>query len=134
MPSHSVFTAHDFVTRATKAIADISQRGKLPVIAGGTGFYIDALVGRIALPNVPMNMIFRARSEKMTAEKLFALLKKRDPRCAKTIDRHNPRRLVRALEIADAFGRVPHNIDLVGRYDVLWLGLPPPTEEFGKKK
>ena len=133
MPSHSVFTAHDFVTRATKAIADISQRGKLPVIAGGTGFYIDALVGRIALPNVPMNMIFRARLEKMTAEKLFALLKKRDPRCAKTIDRHNPRRLVRALEIAAAIGRVPHNIDLRGRYDVLWLGIALPMKELEKK-
>ena len=129
----SIFTAHDFVARASKAVADISRRGKLPIVAGGTGFYIDALVGRIALPNVPMNMIFRARLEKMTAEKLFALLKKRDPRCAKTIDRHNPRRLVRALEIAAAIGRVPHNIDLRGRYDVLWLGIALPMKELEKK-
>ena len=120
-----VFTAHDFVTHSKRAVAQIKCRGKLPIVAGGTGLYIDALVGRIALPNVPMNPKLRKRLEKMTAEQLFVLLKKRDPRRAKTIDRHNKRRLVRALEIAAALGRVPQNIDLRGRYDVLWLGIAP---------
>ena len=125
MSSHRIFTAHDFVTRASKAAAHILRKGKLPIIAGGTGFYIDALVGRIALPNVPMNPKLRKRLEKMTAEQLFTMLQKRDPRRARTIDRHNKRRLVRALEIAAALGRVPQNIDLRGRYDVLWLGIAP---------
>ena len=125
MSSHRLFTAHDFVARATKAISDISRRGKLPIIAGGTGFYIDALVGRIVLPNVKENPKLRAQLEKKTAEQLFLMLQKRDPRRAKTIDRHNKRRLVRALEIAAALGRVPQNIDLRGRYDVLWLGIAP---------
>jgi len=125
MSSHRLFTAHDFVARATKAISDISRRGKLPIIAGGTGFYIDALVGRIVLPNVKENPKLRAQLEKKTEEQLFLMLQKRDPRRAKTIDRHNKRRLVRALEIAAALGRVPQNIDLRGRYDVLWLGIAP---------
>src|SRR3989344_3807584 len=43
------FTAHGFVVRGRKTIADIASRGKLPIVAGGTGFYIDALVGRITL-------------------------------------------------------------------------------------
>ena len=102
MSSHRLFTAHDFVARASRSVVDISSKGKLPIIVGGTGFYIDALVGRIALPNVPMNPKLRKRLEKMTAEQLFVLLKKRDSRRAKTIDRHNKRRLVRALEIASA--------------------------------
>ncbi|MDO8561287.1 MAG: tRNA (adenosine(37)-N6)-dimethylallyltransferase MiaA [bacterium] len=129
MSSHRIFTAHDFVARASKAVTDISQRGKLPILAGGTGFYIDALVGRIALPNVEENPKLRARLEKKTAEQLFALLKKRDPRRAKEIDRYNKRRLVRALEIAAALGRVPQNIDLRGRYDVLWLGISRAPQE-----
>ena len=129
----SIFTAHDFVARASKAVADISRRGKLPIVAGGTGFYIDALVGRITLPNVPMNKKLRNRLEKMTAEQLFSLLKKRDLRRAKTIDRYNKRRLVRALEIAEALGRVPENNDLRSRYNVLWIGIALPMKELEKK-
>ena len=126
----SIFTAHDFVARASKAVANISRKGKLPIIAGGTGFYIDSLVGRIALPNVPMNKKLRVRLEKMTAEKLFALLKKRDPRRAKTIDRHNKRRLVRALEIATALGRVPDISGLRNHYfDTFWIGIKGTKKE-----
>ena len=130
MSSHRIFTAHDFVARASKAVANISRKGKLPIIAGGTGFYIDSLVGRIALPNVPMNKKLRVRLEKMTAEKLFALLKKRDPRRAKTIDRHNKRRLVRALEIATALGRVPDISGLRNHYfDTFWIGIKGTKKE-----
>src|SRR5580693_2616583 len=59
-----IFTAHDFVTHARRAISNIAKRGKLPIIAGGTGFYIDALVGRIVLPDVPVDEKLRARLEK----------------------------------------------------------------------
>lgn len=122
-----IFTAHDFVERGRRAIEDVVKRGKLPIIAGGTGFYIDALLGRIALPNVPANPKFRARLEQKTAKQLFALLKKKDPRRARTIDPYNRRRLIRALEIASAIGHVPQNFDLRNpKYadnDVLWIGL-----------
>src|SRR3989344_2993718 len=94
-----VFTAHDFAERARAAIEDIASRGKLPVIAGGAGFYIDAFVGRIVLPEAPANAALRARLETKTAARLFALLKKKDPRRAKTIEPRNKRRLIRALEI-----------------------------------
>lgn len=127
------FTAHDFLARAAQSIADISRKDKLPIIAGGTGFYIDALVGRIVLPNVPMNDKLRSRLEKMTAEQLFALLKKRDPRRAKTIDKHNTRRLVRALEIAESMGKSPDTAKLKTQpYDVLWIGVERTKEELGK--
>jgi len=128
-----IFTAHDFVTQAARAIADISRRSKLPIIAGGTGFYIDALVGRITLPNVPMNDKLRNRLEKMTAEQLFILLKKRDPQRAKTIDRHNSRRLVRALEIAESIGKSPDASRLKSQpYEVLWIGVERTKKELEK--
>ena len=134
MSSHRIFTAHDFVARASKAVADISRRGKLPIVAGGTGFYIDALVGRIALSNVPVNTKLRERLEKMTAERLFLMLKKRDPRRAKEIDRHNKLRLVRALEIASALGHIPVPNTKDGPwYDVLWIGIALPMKELEKK-
>ena len=122
------FTAHNFVEHASVAIEDISKRGKLPILTGGTGFYIDALVGRIALPNVPANPKLRTRLEKMTVKQLFALLKKKDPRRAKTVEPHNKRRIIRALEIISVLGHVPTTKNKAP-YDVLWIGIAPPMKQ-----
>lgn len=130
----NTFTAHDFIGRAQHAIEDISARARLPIVAGGTGFYIDALVGRIALPNASINPALRSRLEKKTTEQLFALLKRRDPRRAKTIEQHHKRRLIRALEIVTALGHVPKNTDLRSPYfDSLWIGLSTPQNKLKEK-
>ena len=125
---HRIFTAHDFIVRARASIVDISARGKLPIICGGTGFYIDALLGRIVLPDVPLNAKLRASLEKQSAAQLFATLQKRDPRRAKTIDHHNKRRLIRALEIAAALGHSPNISGLRNHYISLWIGIRPDDE------
>ena len=91
---------------------------------GGTGLYIDALLGRMAYPAVPPNQKLRAQLEKKSTEELFAMFKKLDPARAKTIDAYNPRRLVRAIEIAKALGKNPRPVP-VGKYNVLWLGIAP---------
>ena len=126
------FTAHDFVEKGRAAISDIAARGKLPIVAGGTGFYIDALVGRIALPNVPENKKLRAQLEKKTAKQLFSMLEKRDPRRAKSIDPHNKRRLVRALEVVATLGSVPH-MDIECPYLPLWIGIVTPQKVLERK-
>jgi len=95
-----VFTADNFVKCARKAIYDILSRGKIPIIVGGTGFYIDATLGKIKLANVPPNPQLRKKLEKKSVEELFIIFKKLNPRHAATIDSHNPRRLIRAIEIA----------------------------------
>ena len=135
--SEKVFTAHDFVEKASAAIKDIAKRDKLPIITGGTGFYIDALVGRIELPNVPVNKILRRKLKKKTPEQLFTLLKKKDSRRAQSIEPHNKRRLIRALEIVRKLGKVPKqhvgHIDLRGRYNVLWVGLTLQSNVIAKR-
>lgn len=128
----NTFTANDFVRLGRKAIQDIASRGKLPIIAGGTGFYADALVGRITLPEVPINKKLRAQFEKKTVQELFKLLKKRDPARAKTIDPHNKRRLIRALEIASLLGAVPKLTEGSPKYDVVWIGISPAKEDLEK--
>lgn len=128
-----IFTAHDFVVRARAAIADISARGKLPIICGGTGFYIDALVGRIALPDVPVDPKLRAKFEKKSTLQLFRPLQKRDPRRAKTIDPHNKRRLIRALEVARALGTTPPARFHFAGYEALWIGIAPPTNQLKER-
>jgi len=98
----NVFTALDFKECAEKAIADILARGKTPIICGGTGFYIDILLGRMETAEVAPNWKLRKELEKIPAEKLFKMLKKLNPARAKNIDAKNPRRLIRAIEIAEA--------------------------------
>ena len=102
-----VFTVSQFKTLVEIAIADISSRGKLPIICGGTGFYIQAVVDNIILPEVPPNKKLREKLNKKTTTELFEILKKLDNERAKNIDAKNPRRLIRAIEIAEKLGKVP---------------------------
>ena len=84
---------------AQRAIDKILKKGKTPILCGGTGFYIQAVVDGIILPAVKPDWHLRSDLEKLTTEQLFEKLKKLDPRRAKTIDKNNPRRLIRAIEI-----------------------------------
>ena len=119
------FTASDFKELGEKAIKDIVARGKIPIIVGGTGFYIDILLGRMTVAQVPPNPKLRKHFDKLSAEHLFKMLRKLDPHRAKTIDRHNKRRLMRALEIVITTGKPVPKLNLSTPYQVLWLGLKP---------
>lgn len=103
----NVFSADDFVKAGRAAVADIISRGKLPLVVGGTGFYIDALLGTIPLPDVAPNPKLRKTLSGKELAWLQARLKRLDPARAKTIDMKNPVRLIRAIEIATALGKVP---------------------------
>ena len=122
----SVYNVAKYKIQAQKIIADILERGKLPIICGGTGFYIDAVVNNIILPEVRPNEKLRKILEKKTAEVLFTMVKKLDPVRALTIDRHNKVRLVRAIEIAKSLGVVP-KIKSSQLYDSIFIGLDLPN-------
>ncbi len=117
-----VYTVADWKRDAEKAIDDIDQRGKLPIVCGGTGFYVRTVTDGIVLPDVKPNPKLRAMLSDMDAEELFALLSKKDPVRAETIDQHNPVRLIRALEIADEIGSVPL-VETQPKYDPLLIGI-----------
>ena len=123
------FTVNDFKKLAEKEINDISKRGRLPIVVGGTGLYIDALVYDLNFPDVPPNKKLRAQLEKMSVEELFARLRKLDAKRAQTIESKNKRRLIRALEILAAVEKVPlldtKYHQQKPKYNVLWLGLNP---------
>lgn len=103
----NVFTVADFQKLATEKIEDILSREKTPIICGGTGFYIDTVINQKSFPDVPPNTGFRLKVKGYSAEKLLRMLKKLDPKRAKTVDQNNPIRLIRAIEIAKALGKVP---------------------------
>lgn len=97
-----------YVALARPVIADIHRRGRLPVVTGGTGLYVRALLGGlVALPGRDESL--RARYESVLSQEgaagLFALLEGMDPRAGDHIDRDNPRRVVRALEVLELTGR-----------------------------
>jgi len=124
-----VFTVDDFKRLGQKAIEEIIAKNKRPIIVGGTGLYIDVLLGRIQIPEVPANPKLRAKLEKQSVKQLFKRLQKLDPERAKTIDSKNKRRLIRALEIILTTGRpVPKNKTKT-KYNILWIGLKPKNLE-----
>lgn len=96
-----------FARDATPILENILSRGKTPIICGGTGQYIDALIYDTSLPKVEPNYTLRDELEKKSTDELFTLLQSRDPHRAETIDKYNPSRLVRALEIVESLGTVP---------------------------
>ncbi len=98
------FTAKDFKTLAERAIRGIIKREKLPIVVGGTGLYVKTLVENLNLADTPPNRKTRSRLEKELALKgpksLYDQLVKLDPEAAYIVDPQNPRRVIRALEIA----------------------------------
>jgi len=127
-----VYTVSDYQRDAAKALADIVHRGKVPIVCGGTGFYIDAVLKGIVFPDVPPNAKLRASLEKKSLPSLLDILKKLDAERAKTIDANNPRRLIRAIEIAKAQKKTAKdpqpalNSQKVSLpYSILTLGISP---------
>ena len=105
----SVFTAHDFVNKGNKAISDIIKKGKVPILAGGTGFYLSALLGEISLSSVTPNKKLRASLEKLSNKKLLEKLIKLDKERAQVIDPYNSHRIIRAIEIAKSIGKTTNH-------------------------
>jgi tRNA dimethylallyltransferase len=102
-----VFTVSNFKRLANKKIKEIITRNKIPIIVGGTGFYIRAIVHGIVIPKVKPNKKLRRELENKTPKELAQILRKLDYRRWKEIDKKNKRRLIRAIEIAKSLGKVP---------------------------
>ncbi len=120
---NTTYTAADFKRDARQKIAEIGARHHVPIIAGGTFFYVDATLGRIEPAQVSPNPELRAELETKSNEELFELLDRKDPRRASVIDRQNKRRLVRALEIVEQLGEVPPPTTADLPYDTLMIGI-----------
>jgi tRNA dimethylallyltransferase len=120
------FSVAEYKHIATRQLNNIISRGKLPMIVGGTGFYIDVMTGKVSLPNVPPNEKLRATLTLKSAKELFQILTKKDPARAHTIDPLNKIRLVRALEIVEALDHVPPTqSEDATNIEFIYLGLRP---------
>ena len=100
---NQLYTVSQYKHDCLKIIKKILRKNKLPILVGGTGLYIKAVVDNLEIPKAKPNPRLRQKLEKELKEKglnfLYQKLIKLDPEAVYIIDRHNPRRVIRALEI-----------------------------------
>ena len=127
------FTAVQYRKLALRAINKIFKKGKVPILCGGTGFYIQTLLEGIKIPEVAPDWQLRKRLEKHSIEELYQMLKKLDPRRARTIEKKNPRRLIRAIEIIKKTKKpIPFLKKKPLPYSLLIMGIKKSTKELNK--
>ena len=121
------FSVADFTAHAGAALDGIAARGAVAILAGGTGFYLRAVARGLAVEELPWNPAIRAEVEASLLSKglpaLVAELRRLAPTRAAAIDLRNPRRVVRAVEIARMRGDAPLPEPRGYGRTVLWLGL-----------
>lgn len=129
------YTLGEFKNDASRAIQKIINQGKLPFLVGGSGLYVYAIVNNLEIPKVKPNRQLRKKLERMVEKhglayaygKLTAL----DPEAAYIVDPHNPRRVIRALEIAISTGQPFSQTRKIGPplFNFLLLGVALPREK-----
>jgi len=125
------FNAEKFKKLTEKAVKEITKKNKIPIICGGTGFYIDVLLGNLKTSPVKPNPKLRKELEKQSLEDLSEILKKLDEKRFTNIDLKNKRRLIRAIEIATANPKKTKPIE--SNFDPLYVGIKTDRELLKKK-
>jgi len=126
------FTVAQYRKKALEAIDKILKKSKVPIICGGTGFYIEAAVEGLVIPSVKPDWKLRKELEKKTTQELFEKLKKLDPIRARNIDAKNRRRLIRAIEIVIKIGKPVPSLQAQPQFDALFIGIKKSPDEIKK--
>ena len=120
------FSVSDFCALAKEAVEDITGRGRLPIIVGGTGLFIDSFVDNIKFTQIETDLALRERLMEKDTEELYTELISIDPNAAEKIHKNNKIRVVRALEIYYASGKTKSDQEVASRleespYEVLYF-------------
>ena len=126
------FTTYDYVNTAKAAIEEIAARGKMPVVVGGTGLYINSLVDNIKFTEFQTDYELREKLEKQMdeigGEEMLKILATFDPETARSLHPNNRRRIIRAFEIYEGAGITKYEQDILSRkeqspYDAIMIGI-----------
>jgi tRNA dimethylallyltransferase len=125
------FSAKDFAEMARWCIDDVLDRGKVPILAGGTGLYMDSVLNNIGFVEFEDRPELKLKLQKMVEEKgaeaLHKLLAEKDPEAAEKIHPNNVRRVIRALEVCEATGKTFTQVNAESLreplYDAFILGI-----------
>ncbi|MFA6171844.1 MAG: tRNA (adenosine(37)-N6)-dimethylallyltransferase MiaA [Patescibacteria group bacterium] len=121
---------------ASEAIARVLSRGKTPIVAGGTGLYLQAIVDGYNLPRVKPDKKLRSELEKKNFDQLYFMLSELNPKFAAKIhdsDKKNKRRLIRYIEIYGAKEKISRPEPKKSNYEFLIIGLEVPREVLFKR-
>lgn len=132
-PSETL-TLAEYKEQAFTAIQDVLGRDRLPIVVGGTGLYVSAIVDNLEIPKVEPNMAYRKELEALPKEELFKKLEETDPEYAERIG-PNPRYAMRALEVIHATGKTFSEQQKKGEplFDALQIGLEVEREELVRR-
>jgi tRNA dimethylallyltransferase len=125
-----IFTVSEYQAYADQKITEILSRGNLPMLVGGTGLYIAAVVDRPSFAEVPPDPGLRLELASKSNEELLEEIAERDPDTAERIDTKNRRRLERALEILRTTGKRLAEVQTRGepRYNICMMGIDIPRD------
>lgn len=129
------YTAADHKTYVTQKTNEILEHGKLPILVGGTGLWVRAVVDNLDLTATPSDPVLREVLENRELEDLFQEYRTLDPEGAEVIDRDNKRRVVRALEVTRLTGKPWSQQQTRGEsmYEVLQIGLLVPRDVLNER-
>ncbi|BCX16242.1 MAG: tRNA dimethylallyltransferase [Candidatus Parcubacteria bacterium] len=127
------FSVAQYQKKGKEIIEKLFKENKIPIICGGTGFYIDSLIYNLSFPAVKPQPKLRKKLEKLSLQELYQKLKKLDPQRAQTIDKFNKRRLIRALEIVLATQKPIPPLKKERIFNTLKIGILIEKKELSKK-
>ena len=118
------YSAGLYKQQAKKIINDIIKRGKTPIIAGGTGLYIDILLKNYDLPEIPADRPLREELQKYTKDDLYNKLLELDSDAGEIIDKNDSKKIIRAIEIIKTTGKSLKNSRGIkpSEYNIKWIG------------
>jgi tRNA dimethylallyltransferase len=124
------FSVSQYQILAQKAINQIIKQKRTPILVGGTGFYIQAVVDNLILPEIKPDWSLRSNLEKLTTEQLFNKLKNLDKRRSANIDPNNRRRLIRAIEIVKKTKKpIPSLLSKKTNFEPIFIGIQKSKEK-----
>lgn len=127
------FSLANYKKLALACIQDIHKKNKLPILIGGTGLYIQAIIDNLEIPKIKPNKILRAKLENKSCEDLFNMLKKLDLQASEAIDSKNKRRLIRAIEVCLSGQKFSQKLKGKKLFNSLQIGISVPREKLIKK-
>ena len=124
------YSAGLYVKEARKCIDDILSRGKIPIIAGGTGLYFRILLEQYDLPEVPPNYQLREELKKLDSTELHSILRDLDSEAADKIYENDKKKLIRYIEIIKSTGKKISESRGISEpeFDVEWIGCNFPRD------
>ena len=129
IPPERLYSAGDYKKDASEAVEKIISKGKIPIVVGGTGFYVRSLLGGLDIPDVPADENFRAEMDKFVEDygrqALYDKLAAIDKTTADKLHYNDNVRVTRALEIFHATGKTMSEISSISKppYEVFYAGL-----------